>query len=123
MTAARLRQAALAAYFALLALLLVWLVWLSPPRAAAMSLALLLTVGPLLLPLRGLLRARRYTFAWSTLLILLYFVHGVVAAANPGIERLLGLAEIVLSLAYFGLAIGYVRASNPARRRPTDSSA
>lgn len=108
---------ATAAYFALIGLLLAWLVWLAPPARALLSLSVLLLVGPLLLPLRGLLRGRRYTVAWSTLLILLYFVHGIAAIAGGGASAWLGAAEVALSLGYFGSAIAYVRCSNPLRQR------
>ena len=105
---------AIAAYLGLIALLLLWLVWLAPLSAGATSPALLILLGPLLLPLRGILYGRRYTMAWTSMLILLYFLHGVAAAAGGGRSAWLGGTEIVLTLAYFGLAIRYVRLSNPA---------
>lgn len=111
---------AVSAYLALIALLLLWLVWLDPPSAALRAPALLLLLGPLLLPLRGLLHGRRYTVAWSTLLILLYFVHGITAVAGGGRAVWLGGAEIVLALSYFGLAIAYVRLSKPAAPQPVE---
>jgi uncharacterized membrane protein len=117
MSSARvLLRTATGAYLALLALLLLWLTWLAPPSPEAISLTLLLVVGPLLLPLRGLLHGRRYTVAWSTLLILLYVVHGVGAMAGGGRALWLGGGEIALSVVYFCSAIGYVRRSNPKRQ-------
>ena len=104
-------------YLALIALLLLWLIWLAPPARETISISLLLLVGPLLLPLRGLLHGRRYTVAWSTLLILLYFSHGVAAMAGKGSGWWLGGLEIALSVSYFVLAIAYVRASNPSRQQ------
>ena len=63
----------LTGYFGTLILLTAWFAWLYPPTKAPVSLTLLLIVGPLLLPLRGLLHARRYTISWSCFLALLYF--------------------------------------------------
>src|SRR5690606_14457027 len=76
---------AISTYLALIALLLLWLIWLDPPVAAVRAPALLLLLGPLLLPLRGILHGRRYTVAWSTMLILLYFAHGIAAVAGNGL--------------------------------------
>jgi uncharacterized membrane protein len=111
---------AITAYLSLIVLLLLWLIWLAPLPAGATSPALLILLGPLLIPLRGILYGRRYTMAWTSMLILLYFLHGVVAAAGGGRAAWLGSIEIVLALGYFGLAIRYVRLSNPdttARKR------
>ncbi|RLK51234.1 putative membrane protein [Alkalispirillum mobile] len=106
-----LHRLAVVSYLSLLVLLLAWLIWLSPPPEALISVAVIALVGPLLLPLRGLLHARRYTMAWSTMLILVYFVHGAASAATPGINRWLGLAEVALVVVYFTTAILYIRAT------------
>ena len=74
-----------------------------------MALALLLIVGPLLLPLRGLLHARRYTISWSCFLALLYFTHGVVEAWHTAPTRTLGMAEVVFTSLWFVGAIAYIR--------------
>jgi uncharacterized membrane protein len=105
--------------------LLTWIVWLAPPPTqlverelppgSLISPVLLVVVGPLLLPLRGILHGRRYTLAWSTMLILAYFVHGVAYTAGGGIAGLLGLIEIGLVLGYFGGANGYLRLTRGPR--------
>lgn len=113
---------AIAAYLSLITLLLLWLIWLDPVAAQLRSPALLVLLGPLMLPLRGILQGRRYTMAWTSMLILLYFLHGVAAAAGSGRAVWLGSMEIVLALAYFVLAIRYVRLSNPANGSPEEHS-
>lgn len=105
---------AVAAYLGLIGLLLVSTLWLDPPPARLMSPLLLILIGPLLFPLRGLLHGRRYTIAWSSMLILLYFLHGTAVAATG--HAWIGGIELVLVLAYFSLAIRYVRITNPARQ-------
>lgn len=112
-SASTVHRLAVTAYLSLIALLLLWLIWLAPLPAGATSPALLILLGPLLIPLRSILYGRRYTMAWTSMLILLYFLHGVVAAAGGGRAAWLGGLEIVLALGYFGLAIRYVRLSNP----------
>lgn len=111
--ARHIHRLALATYLGLIGLLLFWLIWLDPLPPGARSPALLLLLGPLLLPLRGILHGRRYTMAWSSMLILLYFLHGVIAVVGTGSSAWLGGLEIVLALSYFALAIHYIRLSNP----------
>ena len=124
-----LHRTAVASYLGVMALLVLWITWLSPPRPEFISLALIALLGPLLFPLRGLLHARRYTMAWSTMLILLYFVHGVASMASPGPGRWLGLLEVVLVVIYFTTCILYIRATGsrragkrPSGEAPTDQT-
>jgi uncharacterized membrane protein len=111
MNTVTLHRLAIVVYLALMALLMLRFTWLAPPPRSLISVSLLLFAGPLLIPLRGLLRGRRYTIAWSTLLILAYFIHGTATAAEGGMGFWLGLAEISLSLGYFFLAILYIRST------------
>lgn len=105
-----LRAIALGALVALIILCLAWELWLAPLRQGGSLLAL--KALPLALPLRGILEGRRYTFQWSSLLILAYFAEGTTRAwAEAGMARGLALAEVVLSLAYFAAAVGFARVS------------
>ena len=70
----------------------------------------MLKVLPLLLPLRGILNGRRYTFQWACMLILLYFTEGVVRAwSDRPPSSTLAVFEIVLSVVFFFAAIYYTR--------------
>lgn len=112
----RLAQAASSASLvALIFLCVAWELWLAPLRPGGS--ALVLKALPLLLPLFGVLRGRRYTYQWSVLLILAYFIEGVVRAwSEHGPARLLAAVEIVLCLAFFVSALSYARfASTPAQ--------
>ena len=110
MTIARLLYGlTLTGYFGTLILMTAWFAWLHPPVKAPVALALLLIVGPLLLPLRGLLHGRRYTLAWSCFLALLYFIHGVLEAWHTAPTRPLGIAEVVFSTLWFVSAIAYIQ--------------
>lgn len=99
----------LTGYLGTLALLIAWYGWLSPPEHFPVALALLLLVTPLLFPLRGILHGRRYTFAWSCFLALLYFTHGVMEAYSSEVDRYLGLLEVCLATLWFVAAMVYVR--------------
>ena len=101
----------LAGYFGTLILLTAWFAWAYPPQKTPVALALLLIVGPLLLPMRGILHARRYTISWSCFLALLYFTHGVLEAWHTAPTRTLGMVEVALTTLWFVSAIGYIQAS------------
>ena len=112
MTRARLFYSlTLTGYFGTLILLTARFSWLYPPENAPVALTLLLVVGPLLLPLRGLLHARRYTISWSCFLALLYFIHGVLEAWHTAPTRTLGMAEVAFTTLWFTGAIAYIRAT------------
>ena len=65
---------------------------------------------PLLVPLAGVFSGRRYTYQWSSLLILAYFAEGVMRAwDDSGTSKTLAFAEIVLSLIFFASTVGYAR--------------
>ena len=97
-----------ATLIALIALCLAWELWLAPQRAGGSW--LVLKVLPLLAPLFGILRGKVYTHRWMTLLIIAYFVEGVVRAySDSGLSARLAGVEIALALALFASAISYVR--------------
>ena len=108
-----LRLAATSALLALIALCLAWELWLAPLRPGGSLVAL--KALPLALVLPGVLQGRRYTYQWSSMLILAYFAEGATRAwADSGIAQRLAWAEIAVSLAYFAAAISYARLTRAA---------
>lgn len=108
----RLRIAASISLIALIMLCLAWEGWLAPLRPGGSL--LIFKALPLLLPLFGILRGKRYTYQWSSMFILLWFTEGIVRAwSDTGLSASLALAEVVLSLAFFVSAIFYARLSVP----------
>lgn len=101
---------------ALILLCLAWELWLAPLRPGGSW--LVLKVLPLLTPLFGLLRGRRYTYQWSSMLILAYFAEGVVRAwSDAGLSAQLAQIEIALSVIYFVSAIAFARQHADALQR------
>jgi len=94
---------------ALIALCVIWELWLAPLRPGGSW--LVLKVLPLLVAMPGILRGRRYTHQWASMLILLYLMEGLVRATSDAGAPWLPLAEIALALAFFGAALAYVRLS------------
>ena len=90
-----------------------WESWLAPLNPHGSS--LMLKVLPLLLPLFGILKGRRYTYQWASMLILLYFTEGVVRAwADQGLSAKLAMMEVVLSVVFFLCTIFYARLTRKA---------
>lgn len=112
-----LQRCASGALIALIALCIAWELWLAPLRPGGSLLAL--KVMPLLLPLRGVLRGNLYTLQWAAMLILLYFMEGVVRAwSDPQpLSAALAGVEIVLSFLFYLCAILYLRPAKQAARR------
>jgi uncharacterized membrane protein len=109
-----LRAVAAGSLVALIFLCLAWELWLAPLRPGGSWLAL--KALPLALPLRGVLEGKRYTYQWSSMLILAWFSEGVMRAwSERGLSQWLAGAEIVLSLVFFASAVGFARLSRPAR--------
>lgn len=105
---------AVACLVALIFLCLGWELVLAPVRPGGSW--LVLKVVPLLLPLFGVLRGRRYTFQWSTLLIWLYVVEGAVRAwSDAGLSARLGVIEVALAFGYFGSAVAWLRSTRGGR--------
>ena len=103
------RVAASALLVALIALGLAWELWLAPLKPGGSW--LVLKVLPLLVPLFGVLRGKRYTYQWSTLLIWLYVAEGATRAyTDTGWSARLAMLEAVLALGYFAAAVAWLRA-------------
>ena len=103
------RLIALGALCALIVLCLAWELWLAPLRPGGSLLAL--KALPLALPLPGVIAGRRYTFQWSCMLILAYFAEGATRAwSERGLSQGLAVAEVCLSLLFFGAAVAFARA-------------
>jgi len=104
----RLRALAAGSLVSLIVLCLAWELWLAPLRPGGSLIAL--KALPLAAPLRGIFQGRRYTYQWSSLLILGYFAEGVTrSVAERGAGQACALAEVVLSLAFFAAVVVYAR--------------
>ena len=114
MTAHRLHLISVYSLVALIALCLTWELWLAPLRPGGSW--LVLKVLPLLAPLFGILRRKRYTYQWASMLILAYFTEGVVRGyTEAGLAALIARVEIALSLLFFLSVVAYVRATDRER--------
>ena len=104
-----------------LALLILWLVaWetvVAPLHPGGSWLAL--KAVPLLIPLGGVIRRDIYTLQWSSMVILLYFIEGVVRAWSDklALSRMMALGEVALVLVFFVCTLLYLRPYKKAAKR------
>jgi uncharacterized membrane protein len=107
---------------ALIALCLAWELWLAPLRPGGSWLAL--KALPLLLPLFGILRGRRFAYQWASLLIQLYLLEGLTrATTDTGLMQWLAVAEVALAICFFVAALTYARLTAPSRLGTTTTAA
>ena len=93
---------------ALILLCVAWELWLAPLRPGGSLLAL--KALPLALPLAGVFSGKRYTYQWSSMLILAYFAEGVMRAwGDTGLSQVLAFLEVLLSVLFFAAAVAYAR--------------
>lgn len=89
---------AIVSFLALFSWLMVWHAWLSPSSRWPVALVLMVVIGPLLLPWRGLLKGRARSGLWLSYLSLPYLLHGVVEAYADPLQRYYALTESVFSI-------------------------
>ncbi|MSR12176.1 MAG: DUF2069 domain-containing protein [Gammaproteobacteria bacterium] len=104
----RARLIVLAACYGLLLNFLVSSLMVLNGLAAATLVIWLVQIIPLAIFLPGLHQSRLRSFAWVSFVILLYFMHGVLVAFDPG-RRWFGLIEVSLCAVAFVALIIYIR--------------
>ena len=93
---------------ALILLCVAWELWLAPLRPGGSLLAL--KALPLALSIPGVFSGKRYTYQWSSMLILAYFAEGATRGwAETGLSQQLAWGETALSLVFFAAAVSYAR--------------
>ena len=110
MTARNYQLAASASLIALIFLGLGWELWWAPIKPGGSWLVLKSIV--LLAPLFGILRGKRYTYKWTSLLVQFYLLEGLVrATSDSGIAQRLAIVETMLATILFVSVILYIRAT------------
>ena len=67
----------LTGYFFLLFFMPLWLIYLNPSQGLSPILSLCLFTVPLLFPLKGLIAGNPYTYACSSFIVMIYFLHSL----------------------------------------------
>lgn len=101
-TSYRWHQTARLAWLGLIAVGILWEMLLAPLHSGG-SWAVL-KVLPLCFALKGVWQGHNYTMQWASMLIMLYFIEGIVRLSDPYPSAYLAALEIILSLiSYFAL--------------------
>jgi len=115
------RLSTLCGYFGLLIFIPLWHLIIVPLPAKFMSITLLVQLGPLMFPLKGLLHGKVYTHAWAMYLALFYFVIGIWYAGDES-TRNFGIIFSLLSVLFFMGSMLFTRfqgmANNAAANSP-----
>lgn len=84
----------------LIILNLVWEIFYNPLQEAGSWMVIKSLI--LLIPLSGILKKNRYTYQWSSMMILLFFMEGIVRFYSENeFSQLLALCQIILSFIFF----------------------
>ena len=116
MTPRRSLYLTLSGYFSLILLLVIWHGFIFP-AAKQPWLIMAFILIPLLFPLRGLLKENPYTYAWTSFVILIYFIHGVVEAWANDNQRVYAVIEIYLRVQVYIGAIYFARLQGRALKK------
>ncbi|MER2493979.1 DUF2069 domain-containing protein [Catenovulum sediminis] len=106
----RAKYIALAGYLGLIALIPAWHLWLAPPMDGLSKWFVLALWGiPLLIPFKGLITGKPYTYAWANFIAMLYFLHSLTLVYASESERFLAIIEFILVSLWFGAGTYYAR--------------
>ena len=104
------RWLTLTGYFGLMIGLYAWHLLINQTEPHLISIIILTQLGPLMLPIRGLLNGKTYTHAWSIYLAIFYFIIGVWYSGADD-TLMFGLYVTAFSLMFFTGAVLYTRLS------------
>lgn len=94
----------------LIFLCLAWEAWLAPLKPGGSWMTLKAVV--LLFPLFGILRGKRYTYKWLSLLVQIYLLEGLArATSDQGLSRYLAAGETLLAMVLFFSTVMFIRST------------
>lgn len=97
----RFQASALIGYVGLLILMPLWLFVLAPREGYSTGFVFAVYILPLLLPLKGIIQDKPYTYAWANFIVLIYFTHGLTLLWVSPQEMLLILLELFFATCMF----------------------
>lgn len=111
------RYIAWSAWFALILLCILWESVLAPIRPGGSW--MVIKALPLLIALKGIWQGKNYTMQWASMLILLYFIEGIVRLTDTGLSFYLAIIEVVLSVIAYVALLCYLRPLKRAAKAAT----
>ncbi|MBD1584550.1 DUF2069 domain-containing protein [Pseudoalteromonas sp. S16_S37] len=103
------QRLALFGYIGLLILMPTWLFVLAPREGYSNGFVFAVYILPLLLPLKGIIQDKPYTYAWANFIVMIYFIHSLsLLWVSP--EEILWVAlELIFASAMFVGCTYYAR--------------
>ena len=105
----RFQVTALVGYICLLILMPLWLFVLEPRSQYSPAFTFGLYILPLLLPLKGIIQDKPYTYAWANFIVMIYFIHSFTLLWISPEERIYALLELLFSSMMFVGCTYYAR--------------
>ena len=103
------RRLTLTSHLLLIVWLVVWHFILTIDKTTSTLFTLLFWLLPILLPAKGLIEGKPYTYAWTNFIVMYYLLHGLTAVYAVEGERLYALVEIILCTLLFTGCSFYAR--------------
>lgn len=103
------RKLTLTSYVLLIIWLVIWHFFLTIDKNTSTTFTLLFWIVPILLPAKGLIEGKPYTYAWTNFIVMYYLLHGLTAVYAVEGERLYALVEIILCCMLFTGCSFYAR--------------
>ncbi|WP_339725133.1 DUF2069 domain-containing protein [uncultured Paraglaciecola sp.] len=103
------RKLTLSSYLLLIVWLVVWHFVLTIDKPTSTVFTVLFWIVPILLPAKGLIAGKPYTYAWTNFIVMYYLLHGLTAVYAVEGERLYALIEIILCCLLFTGCSFYAR--------------
>ena len=100
-TTKRVRYLALFSHLLLLVWVAIWQFFVESEQNYSVAFIVLMYLLPLVLPLPGVIKAKPYTHAWASFIILMYITHSLTVLYALPEERLYGAIELILATAMF----------------------
>ncbi|MFT7412802.1 MAG: putative membrane protein [Paraglaciecola sp.] len=103
------RRLTLTSYLLLIIWIALWHFILTIDKTTSTLFTVLFWIVPILLPAKGLIQGKPYTYAWTNFIVMYYLLHGLTAVYAVEGERLYALVEIILCSALFTGCSFYAR--------------
>ncbi|MCF6435780.1 DUF2069 domain-containing protein [Pseudoalteromonas sp. MMG022] len=103
------QRLALFGYIGLLLLMPIWLFIIAPREGYSNGFIFTIYILPLLLPLKGIIQDKPYTYAWANFIVMIYFIHGLSLLWVAPDELLWVILELVFATSMFVGCTYYAR--------------
>ncbi|CAH9057349.1 hypothetical protein PSECIP111854_01979 [Pseudoalteromonas sp. CIP111854] len=95
------QRLALFGYIGLLILMPTWLYILAPREGYSNGFIFVVYILPLLLPLKGIIQDKPYTYAWANFIVMIYFIHSLSLLWVSPQEMLWIMLELIFASSMF----------------------